>query len=186
MADDHRRHAPADDTAPAGPEAAPAAALLTRGRRLEVLTLGWNVVGIAVLAVAAIRAGSVARGGFGLDSLIEIGASTVVLWEPGELGDDVHHARQQRAMRLIGVAFVALALYLAVQSSVLLALGARPGRSALGIGWTALAAAMFALARGKAVTGRALASPVLQTEGRVTTVDGTGPCAAGLSGRISS
>jgi hypothetical protein len=29
-------------------------ALLTRGRLLEAATLGWNVVGIVVLAVAAI------------------------------------------------------------------------------------------------------------------------------------
>ena len=143
--------------------------LLTRGRRLEVVTLGWNVVGLAVLAVAAVRARSVALGGFGLDSLIEIGASTVVLWELA----DRHRTRQERALKLIGTAFVALAVYLAVQSSLLLAVGDRPGHSPLGIAWTAMTAAvMFALARAKAVTGRALGNPVLQTEGRVTAVDG--------------
>ena len=57
--------------------------LLTRGRRLEGTTLGWNVVGIIVLAFAAIGARSVALAGFGLDSLIEVGASTVVLWGVG-------------------------------------------------------------------------------------------------------
>ncbi|WP_211265559.1 hypothetical protein [Actinacidiphila oryziradicis] len=36
-------------------------------------TLGWSVVGIAVLAAAAISARSVALAGFGLESLIEIG-----------------------------------------------------------------------------------------------------------------
>ena len=55
--------------------------LLRRGRQLELTTLGWNVVGVGVLAYAAIVARSVALAGFGLDSLIEIGASTVVLWE---------------------------------------------------------------------------------------------------------
>lgn len=145
------------------------AALLARGRRLEVITLAWNVVGIIILAAAAIRAGSVALGGFGLDSLIEIGASTVVLWELA----DVHHTRQQRALRLIGAAFVALAVYLGVQSSLLLALGDHPAPSYLGIAWTSLTAAtMFALARDKAITGNALGNPVLQTEGKVTTVDG--------------
>lgn len=145
------------------------ARLLRRGQRLEYMTLGWNVVGIAVLAVAAIRARSVAIGGFGLDSLIEIGASTVVLWELA----DAHHARQERALKLIGVAFVALGLYLAVQSSLLLALGDHPGPSYPGIAWTAITAVvMFSLARAKAVTGRALGSPVLQTEGKVTAVDG--------------
>lgn len=48
--------------------------LVRRGFILECLTLAWNVVGIVVLAIAAITARSVALAGFGLDSLIEIGA----------------------------------------------------------------------------------------------------------------
>ena len=42
--------------------------LLRRGFALEYVTLGWNVAGIVVLAIAAIAARSVALGGFGLDS----------------------------------------------------------------------------------------------------------------------
>jgi len=149
--------------------AAVQAALLQRGRLLERITLGWNVVGIVVLAVAAVRARSVALAGFGLDSLIEIGASTVVLWELSGTGED----RQRRALRLIGGAFVALAVYLTVQAIIVLATGYRPGHSLLGIVWTAVTAlAMFALAAGKARTGRQLQNPVLMTEGRVTLVDG--------------
>jgi hypothetical protein len=55
------------------------ALLLRRGFFLEYITLSWNVVGVVALAIAAISARSVALGGFGLDSLIEIGASTVVI-----------------------------------------------------------------------------------------------------------
>lgn len=51
--------------------------LIRRGFVLEGVTPGWNVIGILALAVAAVRASSVALAGFGLDSLIEIGASTV-------------------------------------------------------------------------------------------------------------
>ena len=51
------------------------------GVALEYATLAWNVAGIVVLAIAAVAARSVALAGFGLDSLIEIGASTVVIWE---------------------------------------------------------------------------------------------------------
>jgi divalent metal cation (Fe/Co/Zn/Cd) transporter len=143
--------------------------LLRRGRVLEGITLGWNVAGILVLAVAAVAARSVALAGFGLDSLIEIGASVVVLWELSGTGED----RERRALRLIGSAFVALAAYLTVQSAVVLAAGYRPGHSLLGIAWTAVtAAAMFVLAAGKARTGRALGNPVLMTEGRVTLADG--------------
>jgi len=144
-------------------------ALLRRGFALEYATLSWNVVGIAVLAYAAIAARSVALAGFGLDSLIEIGASGVVIWELSGAGEE----RQRRALRLIGAAFAALAAYLAIQSTWVLVAGFRPQRSAVGIGWTALtAAAMFALAFGKSRTGRALRDQVLVTEGRVTLVDG--------------
>jgi len=148
---------------------ADSADLLRRDVNLERVTLGWNVVGIVVLAVAALAARSVALAGFGLDSLVEIGASTVVLWELA----DSSHARQQRALRLIGLAFLALAAYLTVQSVVVLATGYHARHSPAGIAWTALTAAvMFALAGGKARTGRALGNPVLTTEGRVTFIDG--------------
>jgi divalent metal cation (Fe/Co/Zn/Cd) transporter len=143
--------------------------LLRRGFVLEYVTLGWNVAGIAVLAVAAVAAGSVALAGFGLDSLIEVGASTVVIWELSGTGAE----RQRRGLRLIGYAFAVLAAYLLVQSSVVLVVSYHPRHSVPGIVWTAVTAvAMFVLAAGKARTGRALGNPVLRTEGRVTMIDG--------------
>ena len=151
----------------AGEPARPA--LLRRGFALEYATLAWNVIGIVVLAIAAVEARSVALAGFGLDSLIEIGASAVVIWELSGAGEQ----RQLRGLRLIGAAFAALAAYLLVQSTVVLATGYHPRHSVPGITWTAVTAAvMFALAAGKARTGAALGNPVLQTEGRVTLIDG--------------
>jgi len=144
-------------------------ALLRRGFALEYATLAWNVAGIAVLAIAAVSARSVALAGFALDSLIEIGASTVVIWELSGTSED----RQRRGLRLIGYAFAALAVYLLAQSTAVLATGYHPHHSVPGIIWTAVTAVvMFALAAGKARTGRALGNLVLQTEGRVTLVDG--------------
>jgi divalent metal cation (Fe/Co/Zn/Cd) transporter len=144
-------------------------ALLRRGFALEYVTLAWNVLGIVVLAIAAVSARSVALAGFGLDSLIEIGASAVVIWELSGTGAE----RQRRGLRLIGYAFAALAAYLLVQSTVVLAAGYHPRHSVPGIIWTAVTAVvMFALAAGKARTGRALDNPVLRTEGRVTMIDG--------------
>lgn len=143
--------------------------LLRRGFALEYVTLAWNVAGIVVLAISAIAARSVALAGFGLDSMIEIGASMVVVWELSGTGPE----RRRRALRLIGYAFAALAVYLLVQSTVVLAIGYHPRHSVLGIAWTAVTAAvMFALASGKARIGRALDNPVLRTEGRVTMIDG--------------
>ena len=110
-----------------------------------------------------------ALAGFGLDPLIEIGASTVVIWELSGTGED----RQRRGLRLIGYAFTGLAVYPLVQSTVVLAAGYYPRHSLAGIMWTAVTAmVMFALAAGKARTGQALGNPVLCTEGRVTLIDG--------------
>lgn len=126
-------------------------------------------MGVFVLAFAAVQARSVALSGFGLDSLIEIGASTVVLWELADISEE----RQHRAMRLIGFSFVGLALYLAIQSTVVLVVGFHPHHSSLGIAWTGVTVVvMFTLALGKARVGAALNNPVLQAEGRITMIDG--------------
>lgn len=139
------------------------------GVLLERITLAWNIIGVAVLAVTATTASSVALAGFGFDSLIEIGASTVVLWELSGGGEQ----RQRRALRLIGLAFIALAVYLLLQSSVALVAGHRAHHSPIGILWTATTAVvMFVLAAGKTHTGKALGNPVLITEGKVTFIDG--------------
>ncbi len=86
----------------------------------------WNVAGVLVLTIAALRARSIALAGFGLDSLIEIGASTVVLWELGGSGA----LRQRSALRMIGGAFVALGIYMGGQSTWALAADFHPRHSA--------------------------------------------------------
>lgn len=153
--------------------------LLRRGLRLEYATLGWNVIGLGVLAVAALGARSPALAGFGLDSLIEIFASVVVVWQL----KGVHKERENRAMRLIGTAFAVLATYLVIQLVIVFATGVRPATSGPGIVWTALTfVVMLGLAWGKIRTGRALGNPVLRAEGKVTLVDAylAGAVLAGL------
>ena len=142
--------------------------LLRRGLTLEYLTLAWNVFGATVVIAAALAAGSVALAGFGLDSLIEIAASVVVIWQLNDPSD----GRERHALRLIGGAFIALAIYIAAQATYILITANHPHSSTLGIIWTAATVViMLALAAGKARTGKALKNPVLQTEGRVTLID---------------
>jgi divalent metal cation (Fe/Co/Zn/Cd) transporter len=126
--------------------------LRRRGLRLEYATLAWNVVGSVLVLAAAVTARSVALAGFGLDSLIEILASLVVVWQLQGM-----HAveRERRALRIIGIAFLLLAVYIAAQSAYVFATEAHPNHSLLGIVWLALtAAAMFAVAAAKSRTGR--------------------------------
>ena len=144
--------------------------LLRRGLTLEYLTLGWNVVGSVVLLVAAASVGSLALAGFGLDSVIEIVASLVVVWQ---LRGSADARRERTALRLIAIAFGALAVYIGVQVAVTLARGSHAGHSIAGITWLALTVcAMLALAAAKRDTGQRLGNPVLTTEARVTLIDG--------------
>jgi divalent metal cation (Fe/Co/Zn/Cd) transporter len=145
-------------------------ALLRRGLRLEYATLAWNAGEVGFLFYAAAMARSVALAGFALDSCIEIFASLVVVARLRGVADE---ARERRAERRIGYAFFGLAIYLTVQTIVTLIAGVRPDSSPLGIGFlSATVVVMFALAFAKLRTGRELVHPVLQTEARVTLIDG--------------
>jgi divalent metal cation (Fe/Co/Zn/Cd) transporter len=142
--------------------------LLQRGLRLEYATLGWNVVGTLIVLMAAIRAGSAGLAGLGLDSAIEIFASVVVVWQlKGGQRD-----REASALKLIGAAFIALAVYAAAQSIWTLLVRAHPAPSLIGLVWLGVTCVvMLLLAWGKLTTGRQLGNAVLTTEARVTLVD---------------
>lgn len=144
------------------------ALLLRRGLWLEYTTLGWNVVGAVIILIAAVRAGSAALAGFGLDSAIEIFASVVVVWQL----KGIDQGRESLSLKLIGTAFIALAIYVLIQSSWTLFANAHPEPSLIGIVWLAITCVvMLLLARGKLVTGRRLGNLVLTTEARVTVID---------------
>jgi divalent metal cation (Fe/Co/Zn/Cd) transporter len=146
------------------------AALLRRGLRLEYATLAWNAGEVGFLFYAAAMARSVALAGFALDSCIEIFASLVVV---ARLRGRADAERERRAERRIGYAFFGVAVYLIGQTIVTLIAEVRPDSSPLGIGFlSATVVVMFALAFAKLETGRELAHPVLQTEAKVTLVDG--------------
>jgi divalent metal cation (Fe/Co/Zn/Cd) transporter len=144
------------------------ASLLRRGLWLEYVTLGWNVAGTIIILIAAGRTGSAALAGFGLDSGIEIFASVVVVWQLKGL----EQARESLALKLIGTAFIALAVYVFTQSVWTLLAHSHPAPSPLGIVWLAVTCAvMLLLAWGKLATGRQLGNLVLTTEARVTLID---------------
>jgi hypothetical protein len=78
--------------------------------------------------------GSVALAGFGIDSVIEIFASMVVVWQLKAINTEKEHL----AERLIGLAFLLLAAYIAVQSGIVLLIHFHPRTSSVGIVWLAL------------------------------------------------
>jgi divalent metal cation (Fe/Co/Zn/Cd) transporter len=145
-------------------------ALLAQGRRLELFTIGWNLVEVFVTVGLGLAAASLALIAFGLDSLVEVFASLVVIWYIGD-----HHAerRAMHALRLVAVAFAILGVYLLGASSYNLAAGDAAGSSPLGIAYLALAAsAMFVLAYKKRGLARAARSAPLAAEAHMTFLDG--------------
>ncbi len=143
--------------------------LLQRGLLLECATLGWNVIGCGVVLTAAWTASSVALAGFGLDSVIEIFASIIVVWQLKAINQD----KEPLAERLIGIAFLLLSIYTFAQSTLTLLSQRHPDTSILGIFWLVVTAlAMFLLAYGKGRTGAQLGNVILQKESRITVIDG--------------
>jgi len=147
---------------------ADSARLLRRGLLLEYATLAWNVFEATIVLWSAWRARSIGLAGFGLDSLIEIFASVVVVWQLKGVGQ----TREAHAMRLIGGAFFLVAAYIIAQLVFTLTAGMRPSPSVLGLAsLVATMAVMLLLAWGKQMTGRELGNPVLLAEARVTLID---------------
>jgi divalent metal cation (Fe/Co/Zn/Cd) transporter len=151
----------------------PSAARLRRAAlRLEWGTNVWNVMEVFVTVSLGFAAGSLALIAFGLDSLIEVFASTVVIWHLRDATPDPDDRRTHRALRLIAVAFYALSIYLIVASTRSLALGEKAGTSSLGIVYMALTACvMFGLAYWKHRIARRLRSEPLDREAHITFLD---------------
>ncbi len=145
------------------------AQLLQRGRRLEYLTLAWNVLEGGVSITAGVLAGSVALIGFGVDSFIESLSGAVLLWRlrDGEVGE----SREPIALRLVGMAFLVLAAYIAFDAGSSLLRKEAPEISWLGVGMTTLSVfVMPFLARAKRRTGQLLGSRALEADSRQTDI----------------
>ena len=152
-------------------------ALLRKGIRLEYLTVGWNSLEAAIAVIAGVAAGSIALVGFGLDSVVEVVAGSMLLWrlrvevahDHGECAETEHAERL--ALRFVGVTFFLLAAYVAYESFRKLINQEHPQESPLGL---ALAVAslvlMPLLALAKLKVARALGSRALAADAMETAV----------------
>ncbi|HEY6806094.1 MAG TPA: cation transporter [Pyrinomonadaceae bacterium] len=110
------------------------AALVKRGRYLEYFTIGYNSLEGLIAIAAGLIAGSIALVGFGFDSLIEVTSGLVLLWR---LHADLDEARREKveaiSVRIVGVCFVMLAIYVAHESVDSLIRREAPHQSIVGI-----------------------------------------------------
>jgi divalent metal cation (Fe/Co/Zn/Cd) transporter len=141
---------------------------VSRGLRLEYVTIAWNALEATVAIVSGVLAGSIALIGFGLDSIIETFAGATLLWR---LKLDHDHERRERAertaLRLVGFSFVALTGYLAVDAIKTLVSRERPEHSIPGIVLAVAALiVMPLLARAKRRVAAGIHSGALHAESR--------------------
>jgi divalent metal cation (Fe/Co/Zn/Cd) transporter len=137
---------------------------------LSRLSLAYNTLeGIVSIAVGAM-AGSVSLVGFGIDSVIEVTSSVAALWRLRADADATRRARvEARTVRLIGLSFLALAVYIVVDAGHALYAREAPDKTLAGIVIAATSVVVMpALARAKrgvagALGSRALTADAMQT-----------------------
>lgn len=137
-----------------------------RARRLAYVTAGYNLAEGAVAVAAGAAASSTALIGFGLDSFVEVSSALVVIWQ---FRSRLPEAREQVALRLIGLSFFALAGWVGFESVRALLGQDEAHPSPVGIGLAAASlVVMPLLVWAKRRTGRQLGSATVVADSMQT------------------
>jgi len=141
---------------------------LRRGRRLEYFTVAYNSLEGVCSIVAGLIAGSVSLVGFGMDSIIEVASGAALIWRLQQDFDVRRHEQVERtALRIVGLCFIALAVYVLYQSVSTLVRRASPERSVVGIVVAgASVVVMPILARAKRRVALQLGSHAMQADSK--------------------
>ena len=147
------------------------ATLLRRAYWLAVFTVVWNLgEGVVAIAAAAVS-DSKALIGFGVDSFVESTSAAVLMWRlraEQRSPERVEHV-EQRALKIIGVTFLALAAVVGVESIRSLVAGEQPDVSRTGIVLTIVSLiVMPVLARAKRRVGRQLGARSVEADSQQT------------------
>jgi divalent metal cation (Fe/Co/Zn/Cd) transporter len=145
-------------------------AIVRHGRRLEYFTITWNALEGLVAVVAGAIAGSISLVGFGIDSFIEVTSGSVLLWRMSVDADVRRRVRnEKRALRIVGVCFLLLAVYIAYGSGTDLWSGRAPEHSIPGIALACVSlVVMPLLSQAKRRVGRALGSAAMHADAKQT------------------
>jgi divalent metal cation (Fe/Co/Zn/Cd) transporter len=161
----------------------PRSLLVRRALLLSAVSIAWSGIVGSVAVAAALGSGSLSLLGFGADALIDATASAALIWRFSVEARQPERAHRVEAAaeRVIGVALVLLALYLAVSSVRSLAVEAHPEPHAIGV--ALLVASLIVLpllARAKYRVAADLGSGALRADS-VLTAAAAGLAAIGLA-----
>jgi len=143
------------------------------GLYLVAATMAYNLVEAGLALWSGVVAGSIALVGFGLDSIIELAAASVLFWrlrvEAGGAGMETVEAAERGVHRFVGFTFFALAAYVLVIAVWTLVGPGEPAESLVGI-ILALASLIIMplVAWGKFRAAREIPSAALRAEAKET------------------
>jgi divalent metal cation (Fe/Co/Zn/Cd) transporter len=145
-------------------------AVAHRGRRLEYFTIVWNGIEGLIAVAAGIVAGSISLVGFGMDSFIEVTSGATLLWRMSVDADVESRERNEKlSLRIVGICFVALALYIAIESVADLIRKTPPEHSIPGIVLACVSLiVMPILSRAKKKVGDSMSSAAMKADARQT------------------
>jgi len=145
-------------------------AVVQRGKRLEYFTIAWNSLEGVVAIVAGAIAGSISLVGFGIDSFIEVTSGATLLWRMHVDSDAPKRERNEHlSLRIVGVCFVALAIYVAYEAVTDLIGRKAPEHSLPGIVLACVSLiVMPVLSRAKKQVGKALGSIAMRADAKQT------------------
>jgi divalent metal cation (Fe/Co/Zn/Cd) transporter len=141
-----------------------------RGRWLEYFTITWNALEGLVAVIAGGIAGSISLVGFGIDSFIEVTSGAALLWRMSVDANVQQRERNERlALKLVGSCFLALAAYIAYESTTDLWSKKAPEHSIPGIVLACVSlVVMPLLSRAKRKVGTELGSAAMHADAKQT------------------
>lgn len=142
--------------------------LARRGKRLEYLTVAWNILEGLVAVVAGAVAGSISLVAFGIDSFIEVTSGGALLWRMAADADPIRREKREAiSLRIVGACFLALAVYVSSEAITDLVRRQAPERSIPGIILAAASViAMPLLARAKWRVGQQMRSGAMSADAK--------------------
>jgi divalent metal cation (Fe/Co/Zn/Cd) transporter len=141
-----------------------------RGRKLEYFTIIYNSIEGLVSIIAGLFAGSVSLIGFGIDSVIEVTSGAALLWRlKHEFNPERRESAERTTLRIVGICFIALAIYILYDSGSKLLRHESPERSIPGIAIAAISViVMPLLARAKRQVAASIGSAAMRADSRQT------------------
>jgi len=109
---------------------------LRHALRLSIVSIVWSGVAGSIAVYAALVGGSLSLLGFGVDAVIDSVASVVLVWRFSVEVRQPHRAErvETAAERVVGIALIALALYLTFGAVRALIAATYPETSLIGVG----------------------------------------------------